>query len=131
MPPPLALSLALKEPPQAGAAQLPSAAGASEFAGATMSAFADIRFCRAKSALQNLFQNETPSLSLRLSGCASGDASATNGNRRATSGQHRCTLFPFVVAYFPPLVHVRGNNRQQQGKIPATDSNNPQHQGNL
>jgi hypothetical protein len=102
-----------KEPPQAGPSQPPGAAGASKLAGATMSAVADIVFCRAKSALQNVFQNETPSLSLRLSGFASGDTTATNGNSRAKSTQHRCTLLPFVALCCPPLIHFRGKKRQR------------------
>ena len=72
-----AMCLAPKELAQAGPSQPPGAAGASELSGATMSAFADIVFCRAKSALQNNVKAETPSLSLRLSALASGAKART------------------------------------------------------
>jgi hypothetical protein len=46
-----------------------------------MSAFADIVFCRAKSALQNNVKAETPSLSLRLRFRASGAKARTTPER--------------------------------------------------
>src|SRR5262249_38718561 len=63
---------------------------------APMSTWASPAFCRAKSALQNLFERKTPSLSPRLSDFASGEMDAITGNNYEKSVQHGCTLLPFV-----------------------------------
>jgi hypothetical protein len=86
---------------------------------APMSTWASPAFCRAKSALQNIFQRKTPSLSLRLSDFASGEMDAITGNNYEKSVQHGCTLLPFVAPCCPSLKHLVCNRRQR----PATPGN--------
>jgi hypothetical protein len=116
--PPVALSLAPEEPPQAGASQPPSETRASELAGATMSAFADIVFCRAKSALQNLFQKETPSLSLRLRSFGSAETPETEP--RTISNFHRISFHIVRVSSMLAILHTRTPSNRYRISIEFT-----------
>ena len=84
---------------------------------APMSTSAAEAFCRAKTALQNLFERKTPSLSPRLSDFAAGEMDAITGNNYEKSVQHGCTLLPFVAPYCLSLKHLVCNRR------PATPGN--------
>jgi hypothetical protein len=108
------ICIAALDSSQAGASQPPGAGGASELAGAPMSAFADIVFCRAKSALQNRVKAETPSLSLRLS------ARASDAKTRTTPGST-----PDMTR--PPSAIVHGSSASRPCLVPLLSGCHFQH----
>ena len=80
---------------------------------APMSTWASPAFCRAKSALQNIFQRKTPSLSLRLSVFASGETSAILRTFCAVPAQNRCRqLRPSAPCCANQEVWLRNIERQ-------------------
>ena len=111
-----ALCLSPNAPPQATALGLRRAPCAAGLHFAPMSTWAGAAFCRAKSALQNLFERKTPSLSLRLTSFGSAEISASTRTRPARTPHHWRALLLFVA----PCCASAGVSERTNMHLPAS-----------
>ena len=84
---------------------LPGTPGSKELPLAPMSTSAAAIICRAKSALQIIFQDETPSLSLRLSGFASGETARTTSGPTPDNTRTLSAIVRDLSTFRPGNVH--------------------------